>query len=143
MESREHACLDAVTWFESLMRLSDMMATGVPLENCLRLSRHLAILAPPPYAAMARSTLDEAAFEALLERRAFETAAVALIGTTLPGEAMPRGGGAKAQVWPDAATKDARPGALALSLLQTWLGSMLALTPGRPAQPTGSCHKSA
>lgn len=142
MESREDACLDAVTWFESLARVSDMMAIGAPLENALRLSRHLAVLAPPPYAGIARCTLDEAAFEALLERQAFETAAIALIGTTLSYEVL---GAATARVWLDGDAQDALASSetLALALVRAWLGFMLALTPGFPGQATGRSHKSA
>lgn len=141
MELRDNVRLDAVSWFESLARLSAWSASGAPIENVLRLSYHLAALAPPPFGTIAACTLDEAAFDAMLERQAFEAAAVSLIGTALSYEVVANAGTDQAtvRVWLDndgevLMTSDT----LALALARAWLAFMLNLN-----QATGSSHNPA
>lgn len=147
MDSGERAYLDPTSWFESLARLSEWAAIGAPIENSLRIAHHLARLTPPPFAQLAPGVPDEEEFEALLERAAFEAAAVALIGTALSHEALAPGGGegAAARVWREGAGDEACAQAetLALALVRAWLAFMLAQAPRDPGQPAGSSHKSA
>lgn len=141
MEPRDSAYLDAVSWFESLGRLSAWTASEAPIENVLRLSYHLAALAPPPFGAIAACTIDETAFDELLERQAFEAAAVALIGSALSYEIVSRGATDQptVRVWLDGdgealMTSDT----IAAALVRAWIAFMLNLN-----QVTGSSHKSA
>ena len=126
MQRREQDYLDALTWFESLARLSAWTAMGAPLANSLRIAHHLARLAPPPYSTIVRCGPDEQAFEALIERSAFEAAATA-------------------RVWLDGDAKEAEATeeSPALALLQAWTRFMLALAPQWPDQGTGSSQRSA
>lgn len=126
METGDGVYLDPTTWFESLARLSEWVAIGAPLENSLRIAYHLARLTPPPFAQLAPGVPDEEEFEALLERAAFEAAAMALLGTALSHEARAGAEGAAARVWREGAGDEA-----------------CAQAPRDPAQPTGSSHKSA
>lgn len=141
MEPRDSAYLDAVSWFESLARLSAWTASEAPIENVLRLSYHLATLAPPPFGAIVACTLDETALDELLERQAFEAAAVALIGSALSYEIVSRTGTDQStvRVWLDGdgevlVTSDT----IAAALVRAWIAFMLNLN-----QVTGSSHKSA
>lgn len=147
MEPGERACLDPIAWFESLARLSGWVAVGAPIENSLRIAGHLARLSPPPFAQLASLPLGEDEFEALLERAAFEAAAIALIGTALSYDVIPHAEGESvaARVWRDDGDDEALASAdtLALALVRAWLQFMLALAPRDPGQPTGSSHKSA
>jgi len=147
METGERACLDPVTWFESLARLSEWVAIGAPLENALRLAHHLARLTPPACATTAGDPFADDDFEALLERTDFEAAAVALIGTALSHEVLARSAEecAIARVRLDGGSEEAlaSPETLALALLGAWLEFMLALDPRERDQATGSSHKSA
>lgn len=136
METGDGVYLDPTTWFESLARLSEWVAIGAPLENSLRIAYHLARLTPPPFARLAPGVPDEEEFEALLERAAFEAAALALFGTARSHEARAGAEGAG-----DGACAQADTSALAL--VRAWLAFMLAQAPRDPAQPTGSSHKSA
>ena len=147
MQRREQDYLDALTWFESLARLSAWTAMGAPLANSLRIAHHLARLAPPPYSTIVRCGPDEQAFEALIERAAFEAAATALVGTALSCEVLARSasGMATARVWLDGDAKEAEATeeSPALALLQAWTRFMLALAPQWPDQGTGSSQRSA
>lgn len=147
MGSHERACLDAVTWFESLARLSDWMVDDPPLECSLRQARTLARLAPPPYDTFVSDVPDEASFEALIERAAFEPAAVAVIGSSLSWEILARtdAGGATARVWSDDDSGEAVATAevSAIALLRAWASFVLALAPHDGVQPAGSSHRSA
>lgn len=141
MEPRDSASLDALSWFESLARLSAWTAAEAPIENVLRLSYHLAALAPSQFGAIAAATLDETAFDELLERQAFEAAAAALIGTALSCEIVSRAGGAATgRVWLEGDTEEslASSSLPAMALVRAWLAFMLGLN-----QATGSSHKSA
>lgn len=145
METRDSATLDAITWFESLARLSALAATDAPVENVLRLSRHLAVLAPPPFCAIVAPAPDEAAFDELLERQAFEAAAIALIGTALSHEivANDETDQATVRLWLGSDAAEAllvSSDTLALALIRAWTAFMLGLNAG---QATGSSHRSA
>lgn len=141
MDAGDRACLDPTTWFESLVQLSDWVAIGASLENALRIAKHLARLSPPPFAPFASSPLDDEDFEALLERGAFEAAAIALIGTTLSYEVLSRAGQdeAAARVWFAGESDEALAKAetLALALVRAWLAFMLALAPRDPGYDSG------
>lgn len=141
MELRDNAHLDTLSWFESLARLSAWTASEAPIENVLRLSYHLAALAPPPFGTIAASALDEAAFDELLKQQAFEAAAIALIGTALSYEIVSRAGSDQptVRVWLDGdgeafMTSDT----IAAALVRAWIAFMLNLD-----QATGSSHRSA
>ena len=140
MEPHDSAHLDAVSWFASLARLSEWAASGAPTENVLRLSYQLAALAPPQFRAIAACAMDEAAFDDLLERHAFEAAALALIGSVLSCEVVSRlEDAATVRVWLDndgeVSVTSPTP---ALAMARAWLAFMLELN-----QATGSSHKSA
>ena len=122
--------LDPVLWFESLGRLR-RAARGREgrIENRLRQAYYLATLAPPPLSALARCEMDEAAFEALLERAAFEAAAVSLIGPILSFEIVRGwpGQGIFARVWVEDLSGEAQgvSGCVAFALLQAWVELVL------------------
>lgn len=143
MEPRDNVCLDALSWFESLARLSAWTAAEAPIENALRLSYHLAALAPPPFGSIVACTLDETAFDKLLERQAFEAAAAALIGSALSYEIVSRAESpATVRVWLNGGGGGETAEALASSdtlptaLVRAWAVFLL-------NQATGRSHKSA
>lgn len=139
MEPRGSSCLDAETWCRSLAWLAAWSATDAPIENALRISRHLAMLAPPQFRLLVHCPPDEIAFDELLERRAFEAAAVALVGTALHYEIVARDNAAEPTVrlWRDEDGETfASADTLALALMRAWAAFML-------AQATGSSHKPA
>lgn len=143
MEPRDTACLDALSWFESLTRLGAWTMSEAPLENVLRLAYSLAALAPPPFYALAACTLDETAFDELLQRQAFEAAAIALIGTALRYEVVSCAGAASpatVRIWLNGDTGETlvTSDTLPAALVRAWITFMLGL-----GQATGSSHRSA
>lgn len=146
MADNNTACLDTATWIESLVRLSDRTGGDAPIENCLRLSRHLCVLAPPPFDGIVACRIDEAAFEELLAQEAFEAAAAALIGPPLSHEIVSQSAStASARVWCEGQPGEALAHAptAARALVLAWAGFLLSLRPGRDVQATGNSHRSA
>lgn len=142
MELRDNACLDALSWFESLARLSAWSAAGAPIENLLRLSYNLTLLAPPPFCAVAACPLDETSFDDLLRQQAFEAAAASLIGTALTYEIVSHAETAPAtvRIWLNGDTGETlvTSDTLPTALVRAWITFLLGM-----GQATGSSHKSA
>jgi hypothetical protein len=72
-------------WFGALERLALRQRTSGPqaVESMLRHGLHLIQLAPGPMKTIVRCETSEAAFEALLDKGAFDAAAIALVGPPL------------------------------------------------------------
>lgn len=122
--------LDPVLWFESLGRLRRAARRREGrIENRLRQSYFLARLAPPPFSALAKCELDEAAFEALLETAAFESAAISLVGPILSFEIARTwpGQGVFARVWIEDIRGEAQIASdcVAFALIQAWIELLL------------------
>ena len=146
MAPSDDAFLDRATWIDSLARLSDRAGGDAPMENCLRLSRHLCALAPSPFDAIVDREIDEAAFEILLANQAFEAAAIQLIGPSLLHEIVAKPGSlTSARVWSEGHRGEAMASARcpARALVLAWIGFLLSLQPDCAAQATGNSHKSA
>jgi len=77
------ATLDGVTWRECLVRFAAALSDGIAPANALRMARFLHDLAPPPHTVWMDCSVGEDEYEAMLERREFEQAATALIGSAL------------------------------------------------------------
>jgi hypothetical protein len=138
MAENELEPLDPVLWFESLGRLRRAARRSEGrVENRLRQSYYLANLAPPPFSALAQCDIEEAAFEALLEQAAFESAAVSLIGPILSFEIARTwpGPGVSARVWVEDISGEARlaSGCVASALIQAWVELLLRFRKQPPA----------
>jgi hypothetical protein len=69
--------LDAPLWFRRIEMIARGELRGV--ENSLRHAAHLLQLTPGPFRHVVRPSIDEAAFEALLDKGEFDTAARHLV----------------------------------------------------------------
>jgi hypothetical protein len=69
--------LDAALWFRRIEMIARGELRGV--ENSLRHAAHLLQLTPRPFRHVVRLSLDESAFEELLDRGEFDTAAQHLV----------------------------------------------------------------
>lgn len=124
--------LDAVTWFASVERLhAGQGGKTLKIANRLRLAFYLSNLAPPPLAQIAASGLSEVAFERLLRASAYESAAMALVGSSLAFEVVSdRPAGRFAAKVTDGGVTGYTPGredSVASALLQAWVNYLLAL----------------
>ena len=146
MTEAELQPLEPSLWFESLGRL--LRAARGPrsqIENRLRQSYYLTNLAPPPFSALAKCEVDEAAFEALLKHAAFESAAICLVGKILSFEiarTMP-GPEVSARVWVEDICGEARLASdcVASALVQAWVELLLQLRLRTPDQPSPASPK--
>jgi hypothetical protein len=83
--SHEIEPLEPDLWFGAIERLSRKLPAdnGGELENMLRHGFHLVQLTPGPLKGTVRCEIGEEAFEELLDLGAFDTAALALLGSPM------------------------------------------------------------
>lgn len=137
--------LDPVLWFESLARLRQAVRRRESrIGNRLRQAYYLARLAPPPFSALVKCEMEEAAFEALLEEAALESAAVSLVGPILSFEitrAWPDHG-VSARVWVEDLGGEGRSvsGCVASALIRAWIELLLQFRKRTPETGSLALH---
>lgn len=126
MHSDDIEPLEPEHWIRSFRQLAMRpLDDEDDLARALRHAFHLVLLAPRPLRQMIHCTSDEAEFEALLEARAFEAAALRLVGNRTP-YSLSRSSdelGVTAEVWyPDQYDRhSATEQSAALALFRAWL----------------------
>ncbi|HVT54952.1 MAG TPA: hypothetical protein VHD34_02725 [Xanthobacteraceae bacterium] len=128
--------LDPELWFQALERLSSRISASNDndVESMLRHALHLVQLTPGPLKGVVRCEIGEDAFEAFLERGAFDSAAIALVGSPMCYElncALEAGRRViEARAWIPSQAAQPGPAAgecLASALLGAWTGCLVAL----------------
>jgi hypothetical protein len=138
--------LEPELWFSAVERLSRKLSASndSDVESMLRHALHLLQLTPGPLKGLVRCEIGEEAFEQFLEQGAFDSAALALVGSPMCYEmGTSLNGGARlieARAWlpgqsgrPSSASAES----LAVALLAAWSACLVALR-RRSLAPAGS-----
>jgi hypothetical protein len=126
MRSDDIEPLEPRLWTQRIGQLADWSITDeAGIERTLRHAFHLVQLAPRPLRHLIHCTCSEPEFETLLEARAFDAAALRLIGHRTPFILRKTAGdeGATAEVWQDDDTDRRGAGgpSVAMALLRAWI----------------------
>ena len=133
--SRDIEPLEVEFWFEQVSSLLGQQIdteSDVDVESSLRRAFYLLLLAPTPLKPYIHSTLEEQAFERLLECEAFESAALGLIseGAGIQLSRQLDSGVFEANTWFNGQSQDsnhASSSCAAHAILCSWLTSINAL----------------
>ena len=139
MQERSVEPLEPALWLAALRKLASRVATDDSgIEELLRHALHLLQLTPEPLRGVLPHGLDEASFEHQLECRAFESAALALMGphmalelTRIPAQAFI----AKAWLSEDSRSISVTSPRAASALLGAWCSALFGLSAPRSATP--------
>jgi hypothetical protein len=126
MRSEDIEPLEPRVWTQRIGQLADWSITDeAGIERTLRHAFHLVQLAPRPLRHLIHCTCSEREFETLLDARAFDAAALRLIGHRTPFILKKSTGseGATAELWQndDADRHEASGPSVALALLRAWI----------------------
>lgn len=128
--------LDPELWFQAIERLSTRLSASNDndVESMLRHALHLVQLTPGPLKGVVRCEIGEDAFEEFLARAAFDSAAIALVGSPMCYELSCNLEAGRrvieARAWIPTQTAQPSPAAgesLASALLGAWSGCLVAL----------------
>ena len=131
--------LEPALWLDALRKLCRRVSTDDSgIEELLRHAFHLLQLSPAPLRGVLPHELDEASFEHLLECRAFESAALALMGAYMTLELTRRPAQAfiaKAWLSEDACSISVTSPCAASALLGAWCSALFGLSAPKSATP--------